>query len=147
MTGSAADPSIGATQAVLDAEYAAAYGYGVVAAHTRGAARAQAARALAWHQAQQPVLAAILRTAGATVAAPQAAYVLPFAVGGPIGAGRLARRLEESVAAAYADLVAAASSTDRRTAALGLAACAVRAAQWRGSSVAFPGLPERSGEA
>jgi Domain of unknown function (DUF4439) len=134
-----------APQAALAAEFAAVYGYGVLGAHLSGAARSQAARALAWHQAQQVTLAAALTAAGVTPPLPEPAYVLPFPVTSASSAGRLAVRLEDDVAAAYADLVAASSGSDRTTAALDLASCAVRGAQWRGFSVPFPGLPERTG--
>jgi hypothetical protein len=133
-----------ATAAALSAEYAAAYGYGVVGAHCSGAARVRATRALAWHRAQQSPLRAALTRAGVALPAPQPAYELPFAVTDPAAALRLATVLEQGVAATYADLVAASEGGDRQTAALALAACAVRAAQWRGYSVPFPGLPERS---
>jgi hypothetical protein len=133
-----------ATQAALAAEYAAVYGYGVVGAHTSGAARAQASRALAWHQARQPVLAAALTSAGAKLPTSAPAYVLPFAVTDAADAARLATALEQGVAATYADLVAATESGERQAAALALSDCAVRAAQWRGFSVPFPGLPERA---
>jgi hypothetical protein len=140
----AAEAEVVATQAVLAAEFAAVYGYGVVGAHTLGAARAQAIRALAWHQAQQPVLTASLVAAGAKPVAAEPAYVLPFPVNGSVAAGRLAAQLEDGVAGAYADLVGATASDKRRAAAVALGACAVRATQWQGFTVAFPGLPERA---
>lgn len=135
---------VAATRAALAAEYAAAYGFGVVGAHSTGAARVRAARGLAWHRAQQDPLRAALTRAGAAAPAPQPAYQLPFPVTGAVAAARLAATLEDGVAAAYADLVAASEGGDRQTAALALGACAVRAAQWRGSSEPFPGLAERA---
>jgi hypothetical protein len=139
-----APTAVTATTAVLSAEYAAVYGYGVVGAHTVGAARAQAGRALAWHLSRQPALEAALSAAGAELPSAEPAYVLPFAVTNSAGAVRLATALEQGAAAAYADLVAATESGERQAAALALSACAVRAAQWRGFSVPFPGLPERA---
>lgn len=136
--------AIEAARSALAAEYAAAYGYGVVGAFTTGAARRQAARALAWHQAQQPLLLATVSSAGGDPPSSQPAYVLPFAVTNAVAAARLGATLEEGVAAAYAGLVEQSASGDRRNAALALAQCAVRAAQWRGYSVPFPGLPERA---
>jgi Domain of unknown function (DUF4439) len=133
-----------AARTALQAEYAAAYGYGVVGAHTRGAAQAQASRALDWHQQQQTDLRTTLSAQGAEVPPPEPAYVLPFPVTGATSAARLAVSLEDGTAAAYADLVGATESGARQAASLALAQCAVRAAQWRGSSVPFPGLPERS---
>jgi uncharacterized protein DUF4439 len=134
---------VDAVRAALAAEYAAVYGYGVVGAHLRGAALVQASRALAWHQGREPLLRAALSAEGADVPAPEAAYVLPFPVASAVTAARLATALEEGVGAVYADLVAAGESSDRQDAALALGQCALRAAQWRGFSVPFPGLPER----
>ena len=128
----------------LDAEYAAAFGYGVVGAFTGGADRRGATAALAWHQAQQTVLAGWLTAAGAVAPGPEPAYALPSPVTTPGGAVQLAALLEDRVAATYADVVAAAVGEFRSLAAGALGACAVRAAQWRGSSEPFPGLPERA---
>jgi hypothetical protein len=133
-----------ALTAALSAEYAAVYGYGVVGAHERGVARIRAARAMAWHQGRRPVLSAALSAAGAEVPTAQPAYVLPFPVTNSVSAGRLATALEDGVAAAYANLVSAAEGGTRQDAATALAQCATRAAQWRGYSVPFPGLPERA---
>lgn len=133
-----------ALQAALAAEYAAAYGYGVVGAHVTGLARTRAGLALTWHQGRQPTLAGALGSAGATAAPPQAAYVLPFPVTNATTAARLATSLEDGVGAAYADVVGAAEGGQRQEAALALGACAARAAQWRGYSIPFPGLPERA---
>jgi hypothetical protein len=122
MSSAGSSALVPALQAVLAGEFAAVYGYGVVGAHVAPAARAQALRALAWHQAQQPALSTAIAAAA-----------------------RLATTLEERVGATYADLVAAAQDPERTLAADALAACAVRAAQWSGVSEAFPGLPERAG--
>jgi hypothetical protein len=136
---------IDALQAALAAEFAAVYGYGVVGAHTAGAARATALQALAWHQSQQPTLTASLTAAAARPVTAEPAYALPFPVTGAASAARLAASLESGVAATYADLVGQAEGADRLFAADALATCATRAALWSGSSVPFPGLPERSG--
>jgi hypothetical protein len=53
--------------------------------------------------------------------------------------------IEESTAAAYADVVAVASAKLQRDAALELQAAAIREAQWRTTSVPFPGLVGRLG--
>jgi hypothetical protein len=134
-----------ALTAALSAEYAASYGYGVVGAHTSGVARARATRALAAHQGRQAPLAAALAAAGADPPDPQPAYVLPFPVTSATAAARLATTLEDGVAAAYANVVAAAEGGARQDAAVALGECAARAAQWRGYSIPFPGLPERAG--
>ncbi|CAM5550925.1 hypothetical protein SALBM311S_01485 [Streptomyces alboniger] len=76
-----------------------------------------------------------------------AAYALPFPVPDPASAVRLAAELEDRVAGVYSDLVRAATGERRATAAEALREAAVRAVRWRGESVAFPGLAERSGTA
>jgi hypothetical protein len=52
--------------------------------------------------------------------------------------------LEERLAAVWADAVGVLTGTLRALAVGGLREAAVRAAGWRGGSVPFPGLPERS---
>ncbi len=145
MSGDGSAPLVAALQAALAGEYAAVYGYGVVGARGRPSDRPEALRALAWHQAQQPLLTAALATAGATPAVAEPAYPLPFPVTSATAAVRLAATLEQRVAATYADLVAAAEEPERTVAAEALAACAARAARWSGVSEAFPGLPEWAG--
>jgi hypothetical protein len=51
--------------------------------------------------------------------------------------------IEESIAAAYADVVAVASGQLQHDAALELQAAAIREAQWRTTPVPFPGLVGR----
>ena len=138
------DARVDGIRAALTAEYAAVYGYGVVGAHLRGAALAEASRALAWHQGREALLRAALSARGAEVPAPEAAYVLPFPVSSAVTAARLATALEEGVGTVYANLVADGEGGDRQDAAVALGQCALRAAQWRGFSVPFPGLPERA---
>jgi hypothetical protein len=58
---------------------------------------------------------------------------------------RLAAELEDRVAGVYSDLVRATTGARRREAAGALREAAVRAVRWRGGSVAFPGLAERTG--
>jgi hypothetical protein len=57
----------------------------------------------------------------------------------------LAVELEERLGAVWADAVGDLSGALRALAARTLQDTAVRAAAWRGASVAFPGLPERAG--
>jgi hypothetical protein len=133
-----------AVQAALAAEHAAVYGYGVVGGKIDGGRRDEARAAYGAHRARRDELARIARDLGATPRAAAAGYALPFAVTGPATAVRLAAELEEGVAGAYADLVRAATGARRRMAADALRETAVRAARWRGGSVAFPGLAERT---
>jgi hypothetical protein len=80
---------------------------------------------------------------GAVPVAADAGYALPFPVKGPADAVRLAAFLEERVAGAYGDLVAASIGGIRRDAAGALRAAAVRAVRWSGESVAFPGSAQK----
>ncbi|MDT9681334.1 DUF4439 domain-containing protein [Streptomyces sp. TRM76323] len=132
-----------AAQAVLAAEHAAVYGYGVVGARVGAARRAEAEAAHAAHRARRDAAARTVRDLGGTPAASAPAYALPFPVADGDGAVRLAAELEDRVAGVYADLVRAAGGALRRDAAAALREAAVRAVRWRGGGVAFPGLAER----
>ena len=133
-----------ARQRALAAEHAAVYGYGIAGAWLRGAERTRARAAYAGHLARRDRLSALLVDAGQTPVAAEPAYALPPEVRGPEDATALARVLEERVAAVYADLVAASGGEHRRLPALAMQEAAVRAAEWRGGSLPFPGLPERA---
>ncbi|MER6690789.1 ferritin-like domain-containing protein [Streptomyces minutiscleroticus] len=133
-----------AAQAALGAEHAAVYGYGVVGGRVGAERRAEARAAYDAHRAQRDALARTVRDLGGTPEPAAAAYALPFTVSGTDTAVRLAAELEDRVAAVYSDLVRAARGERRRDAAGALRDAAVRAARWRGGSVAFPGLAERA---
>ncbi|MYY85365.1 DUF4439 domain-containing protein, partial [Streptomyces sp. SID335] len=94
--------------------------------------------------ARRDELQRAVRDLGGEPQSADAAYSLPFPVPDAAAAVRLATELEDRVAGVYSDLVRASSGTRRGTAALALREAAVRAARWRGGSVAFPGLAERS---
>lgn len=132
-----------AAQAVLAAEHAAVYGYGVVGARVGAARRAEAEAGHAAHRARRDAAARTVRDLGGAPAVSAPAYALPFPVADEAGAVRLAAVLEDRVAGAYADLVRASGGELRRDAAAALREAAVRAVRWRGSGVAFPGLAER----
>jgi hypothetical protein len=129
---------------VLQAELAAVYGYGVVGGQVDRVRRDRAAERLGWHALNRDAVTAQLTLAGQTTAPGPAAYALPFDVDSDASGQALAAHLELGVAAAYADLVAAAGAPRRAAAAQALAACAVAAQQWGAVVTAFPGLPERS---
>jgi len=78
---------------------------------------------------------------GAAPVAASAAYHLPFTVRDARSARRLAAALEDGVTRAYLGLVAARDQTLRTFGALAMQEPAKRAAAWRGSTVAFPGMP------
>ena len=136
-----------ALQAALAAEHAAVYGYGVVGGRIREGRRTEARAAYDAHRARRDALVRAVRDLGGKPVAAAAAYALPFPVPDSAAAVRLAAELEDRVAGVYSDLVRAAVGEWRSTAAEALREAAVRAVRWRGESVAFPGLAERTGTA
>jgi len=135
---------LAALQGALAAEHAAVYGYGVVGARLSGAQRARATAGYQAHLARRDALEQQISAAGAAPVAASAGYELPFPVTDAASAVRLAAVLEERLAAVYANAVQAATGALRTEAAGYLQDAAVRAIDWRGGSVPFPGLPERS---
>jgi hypothetical protein len=144
-------PQVRVLQRVLAAEHAVVYGYGVAGARLAGTARASALRRWTVHRSRRDSLEAQVQQLGAEPVPPAAAYALPAPVRTAADARTLLTLLEERLAAVWADAVAdlgrPADRDLRRQAADGLADAAVAAARWRGGSVPFPGLPERSGPA
>ena len=144
MTGgtalAASAAAVSALQAALRAEHAAVYGYGVVGAHLTGAARTAATSDWIAHQVARDSLEAMLRAARQPAAA-AVAYRLPHPVHNRAAAMSLAVILENRVTTAYLGLVALPSSRFREPGARGVTAAAIRAAFWRGRTVAFPGFP------
>ncbi|MFI8190316.1 ferritin-like domain-containing protein [Streptomyces sp. NPDC085946] len=135
-----------AVQAALAAEHAAVYGYGVVGGRIDEAGRARARTAFDAHRARRDALVREVRELGGRPVAAAAGYALPFPVADAAAAVRLAAELEDRVAGVYADLVRASGGGRRAMAAEALREAAVRAARWRGRSVAFPGLAERAAD-
>jgi len=138
----AAEPAaaVRALQMALTAEHAAVYGYGVAGAHLAGARQKAAARAWAGHEAARDTLAAMITALGAEPVAAAPAYRLPFPVRNAPTAILLAALLEDRVAAAYLGLVALADDRLRVLGARAVQAAALRATEWRGRTLAFPGL-------
>jgi hypothetical protein len=130
-------------QTALAGEHAAVYGYGVLAVRLTKAQRNAAQNAYDTHRARRDVLINLIEGASADPVAAAPAYALPFPVVTASDAVKLAAQLEERLGAAYADIVQAATGDTRRTGLEWLTDAAVRAVRWRGTSVAFPGLPER----
>ncbi|MEW2417098.1 ferritin-like domain-containing protein [Streptomyces sp. NPDC046866] len=144
---SPAHRALEAAQAALAAEHAAAYGYGVIGARASAARAEEAREAYGGHLARRDALARSVREMGGSPRPAEPAYALPYEVRTPADAERLAAEIEDRVAGAYSDLVRAADGRLRREAADALSAAAVRAARWRGTGVAFPGLTERAAPA
>ena len=131
---------VAALQAALAAENAAIFGYGVAGAHLTGSSQAAAEQDWTGHNQARDALAAMISARGAVPAAAQAYYELPFRVHDVPSAIRLAAYLEDGVTRAYLSLVAVSDQRLRRFGALAMQDAAQRAASWRGSTLAFPGL-------
>jgi hypothetical protein len=137
--------SVETTQKALAAVDAALFAYSTVGPRLDAAGKQAAADAHTALRAQRDSLQRMVMRGRATPAAPPPAYDL-----GPLPDVRSARatalRAEESLAAAFAQLVVEAASDDRASAALWLAGSAVRAVTWRAAlgttptTVPFPGL-------
>jgi len=138
---SAPPGQVAALQAALAAEHAAVYGYGVAGAMLTRAALAQARADWTAHQVARDTLETMLTGLGAVPVAASPAYKLPFAVTGAASAKRLAAALEEGVTRAYLGLVAVNDQALRTFGAKAMQTAANRAVAWRGTTVAFPGLP------
>ncbi len=127
-------------QDALAAENAAIFGYGVAGAYLTGARQATATVFWNDHREARDRLAALLRARGQPPAAADDAYKLPFRVHDAAGAVSLAIFLEDGVTTAYLGLVGAGDAGLRTFGARAMQDSAVRAAFWRGSAVAFPGI-------
>jgi hypothetical protein len=138
-TVQAAQP-VQALQAALAAEDAAIFGYGVAGAHLSGSRKAAAEQDWTGHNEARDTLAALISTLGATPVSAQAFYQLPFSVDDADSAAKLAAYLEDGVTRAYLELVAVSGQKWRTFGALAMQAAAGRAAFWRGTTEAFPGL-------
>jgi Domain of unknown function (DUF4439) len=131
---------LSALQAALAAENAAIFGYGVAGAHLTGSSQAAARQDWTGHNEARDALAAMISRLGAAPAAAQPFYQLPFPVHDAASARALAARLEDGVTRAYLALVAVGDQQLRRSGAMAMQGAAQRAAFWRGSTEAFPGL-------
>ena len=132
--------AVPALQAALAAEHAAIYGYGVAGAHLTGSSLTAAGQDWTGHQEARDTLAAMISGLGAAPVTAQAFYRLPFRVHDAATAMALAAYLEDGVTRAYLGLVAVSDQRLRHFGALAVQSAAQRAAFWRGSTQAFPGL-------
>lgn len=133
--------AVSALQRALAAEHAAIFGYGVAGAHLGGSNRATAARYWTGHRQARDTLTGMITAMGGTPVAAAASYSLPFEVNSAGSGMSLAAQLEDGVTAAYLDVVAVSDPRLRTFGALAMQTAAGRAAYWRGSTEAFPGLP------
>jgi hypothetical protein len=136
----AGSAAVSAITAALTAEQAAIYGYGVAGAHLTGTPAAAARSYWTAHQEAADKLTALLQANGAAAPAAAPAYQLPHVVRTARQAASLAVALEDRVLAAYLGLVAIDEASLRKLGAREARIAALRAAAWRGSTVAFPGL-------
>jgi len=132
--------AVQALQAALAAEDAAIFGYGVAGAYLSGNRKSAAEQDWTGHNEARDGLAAMISALGAAPAAAQAFYRLPFRVHDAASATALAAYLEDGVTRAYLGLVAVSDQRLRTFGALAMQAAAERAAFWRGTTEAFPGL-------
>ena len=132
--------AVAALQAALAAEDAAIFGYGVAGAHLSGSRKSAAEQHWTEHNEARDTLTAMISALGATPVAAQAFYQLPFAVHDAATAMTLAAYLEDGVTRAYLGLVAVSDRRLRTFGALAMQRPAERAAFWRGTTEAFPGL-------
>jgi Domain of unknown function (DUF4439) len=132
--------TVRALQTALTAEHAAIYGYGVAGAYLTGSTQATATNDWVAHQVARDHLEAVLRSLGAQPAPAAVAYQLPAPVRNAAEAVALAVVLEDRIATAYLGLVALSNVPIRDFGARQVQASALRAAAWRGSTVAFPGM-------
>jgi hypothetical protein len=140
LRAAAAVSALAALQAALAAEDAAIFGYGVAGAHLSGRRQTAAGQDWTGHNKARDTLTAMISALGATPVAAQAYYRLPSQVHNAAGAAALAAYLEDGVTRAYLGLVAVSDQRLRTFGALAMQGSAERAAFWRGSTQAFPGL-------
>ncbi len=133
--------AVAGLQAALSAENAAVYGYGLVGARLSGGQLAVAQQDWNDHRAACANLTAMIAGMGAKAAPSAPAYRPPFPVNSARAAVSLAAMLEDGVVTAYLSLVAVDDPSMRAFGAQGMQTAAVRAAYWRGSTTAFPGMP------
>jgi hypothetical protein len=137
----APEAAVAALQSALSAENVAIYGYGLAGAQLSGAQFAVAQQDWNAHRAARSALTTMIKQRGAAPRPAAPAYRPPFPVTSPGAAVSLAAMLEEGVLTAYLALVAVDDPALRSFGAQRMQTAAIRAAYWRGSTVAFPGLP------
>lgn len=139
-------PEDAESAALFDAvatEHAAIYGYGLVSAHVMPEDNELVSEAVAQHRDRREAAISILKERSITAPLPAAGYQLPFPVTGPIGAGKLAVRMESDCAVAWRAVLEQASGKDtaeqdRAFALTALTQSALMAARWRQQLGAWP---------
>lgn len=138
--------TVEALQSTLSSEHAAVYVYGVLGGRTSRSRQPALAAALlgayAAHRARRDWLVGALRELGVEPEAAAPAYELTHDLDSPAVIQAVALELETGTAAIYADLVAATSADQRRSAITALNDAAVRELAFGGEPSSFPGLAE-----
>jgi hypothetical protein len=132
--------TVRALQTALAAEHTAVYGYALAGAHLTGSRQKAATRDWIAHQTARDALTAMVAALGAQPVPASATYQLPYAVRDARAAVALLALLEDGLATAYLGVVALTDDRRRLFGARGVQTAALRAAGWRGSTLAFPGL-------
>lgn len=133
------DADAAALYDAVGAEHAAIYGYGIVSSRVMPDSNDLVSRALAQHRDRRETAIGMLKERSIDAPVPAAGYQLPFAVTGPIGAAKLAVRMESDCAVAWrAVMEQSDSEQDRAFALTGLTQCAQMAARWRQVLGAWP---------
>ena len=120
-------------------EYAAIYGYGLIAAALTGVPRRRAQSAIDVHRVRRDQLRKTVIAIGQAPPNPAAAYEPPTPIDTAASAIALATQIENELSGSYSKLAAQSLGADRRAAALAAQETAVRAAAWSSSTPAFPG--------
>ena len=130
-----------ALQATLAGEHAAVYVYGVIGGRVSASAHpdlaTKVAQAYTTHRGRRDQLMTMI---GDDAVPAEPVYELPFKVTGAARAERLAVRVEQRCAEAYAEVVSRTVGSVRAYAARGLTDCAVRELAWGGDLEPWPGL-------
>jgi hypothetical protein len=140
------DREVEGLQEALAGVHAAIWGYQVLTPQLGSDDRNRGESSIELYRDLRERLRAQVRSRGATPVAADAGYRLPFQVTGGTSARRLAAYLEDGCAGVFADLVAAATSSDMRTMGTDLLVdCARRRLQWGADPEAFPGVAHPPG--
>lgn len=132
----------------LNAEHAAVFAYGVVAAFSNPERADLIAANSAAHRARRDATIDALTAASVTPPAAQAGYTVPFPVADPIAAAQLAAAIEHDTSVAWRSVIERAQSEPtRRTGIEALTDAALRLATWQTilgtapPTAPFPGQP------
>ncbi|QBJ98145.1 DUF4439 domain-containing protein [Rhodococcus sp. ABRD24] len=132
----------------LNAEYAAIFAYGLVAAFSNANRTDLVAANTAAHRARRNATRDALIAASVDAPEPQAGYAVPFPVTDPISAAQLAAQVEADTAVAWRSVIERSQSEHTREVAIvALTEATLRVANWRSilgitpPTVAFPGQP------